>query len=178
MDKYREGILEIIDRLGMGTRKASEIMRMSDNTFRKKKMGTLKSYKFTQINYNDLVDFLINELKFLMSLSQSQVANEQLNVIEKINNILENASECAKKEGWNVFDELKLVVDYMETSDTFKNMEMYYKIIEYLSTKSNDEFSVEKYNEYVSKVKKSSYDRWREYIRFVRSKTIYDILNN
>lgn len=62
----KDKILMITERLGMSGVKAAEIMKIADNTFRKNKMESVSSHNFTEKNYTDLLDFILDEYQFLI----------------------------------------------------------------------------------------------------------------
>lgn len=175
----------IIDRLGMSTTVASQAMRINENTFRKNKSDALPRNNFTEKNFTDLLDFIIYELKFLI---EYQSANIKLNVsleevVSSYLDLYNNYSKYKKIENWNLFDELKIIVDRMELSDAFKDDDLYTKIIDEILFESalkryDDSFTIEKYKDYILKDNLNSHDRWQRYIIRRRQRTIMDILSS
>lgn len=186
METPKDRILMIMNRLGMSQTIASTAMSMPINTFRKNKMDTLKNNNFTEKNHSDLVDFLINEIQFLATYKRSINADVDAYqyVIDKIKKYYKNYNEYRKQEGWNLFEELKLVVDFMENPAVFSNLELYNKVIDnivfesLLLKKKSNIFTVDKYNDYALTDKKNDHTRWLEYMIFRRQKTIMEILKD
>lgn len=185
MNSPKDKILLIIDRLGISTAVAAKAMFINENTFRKNKSDTLPRNNFTEKNFNDLLNFLIDELGFLIELKDM---NSKLNmsleeVISAYLDVFKNYSKYSKNENWNLFDELKKIVDNMEVSDVFKDDDLYTKIIDEILFECvlkgyKDSFTIEKYKEYISNDNSNTHERWYNYIIRRRQRTIMDILNS
>lgn len=176
METPREKIVTIIERLGITNKKAAEVMMLSENTFSKSRAGVLS---FSQQNYDDLVDFLILELKFIITKKLAESDENIYNIIiEKVNDLIINKNKFAKQEGWHLFDELVKVVDSMENYDFFRDMEKYDEMIEDITSISSEVFSFEKYYDYVQSDKKNDHHRWFDYRSWRRNRTINAILNS
>lgn len=186
METPKERILMIMDRLGMSQTVAANAMNMPINTFRKNKMDTLKYNNFTEKNHSDLVDFLINEIQFLATYKRSINAevNSYENSINKIRDIYKNYHKYRRLDDWNLFDELKNVVDFMEEPSVFSDIELYTKTIDDIVFESKmlknepNIFTIDKYNDYVLCDKKNDHTRWFDYMISRRQKTIMDILRD
>jgi hypothetical protein len=66
----KDKIKMIMDRLGMTATIAAKAMEMPDSTFRKKIMPSSPLLTFTEKNYTDLLDFIIDEYQFLFDSRQ------------------------------------------------------------------------------------------------------------
>lgn len=184
MQTPKEKIDNIIERLGITGTKASLMMGITHDRYRKNTSAN-EAYEFNENNYTDLLDFLITELKTLISLKKvndnSSVTLEM--VVDKYFHIFLNHERYSKQEGWNLFDELKLVVDIMATSIAFGDEDIYTKVIDdilFQSTLTGDPngFTIEKYNDYVAQDRVNNHQRWHNYIIRRRQRTINDILNS
>ena len=186
METPKDKILRIIERLGMSGVKAAEIMKIADNTFRKNKMESVPSHNFTTKNYTDLIDFLIDEIKFLITYKESPLsdADAYRNVMDKIINIFYNYPKNSNEENWNLFDELKQVVDFMENPAVFNDIKVYSKTIDYIVFSSMlienepNTFTSDKYSNYVHSDKIGNHVRWNNYIIHKRTERINEILND
>jgi hypothetical protein len=181
MESANDKILDILDRLGMSGVKASEIMKMSENTFRKKKMKTVGTHQFTDKNYNDLVNYLINEFKIITAKFNTVVNPQDVYnmVIDKISHVCQNKIQLATQDDWNLFDELKALVDSLESQPTFDNKDSYNSVIEFIEKATHNDFDFyELYNHYVHSDKKNTHARWFSLLVYRRIKTIDDIINS
>ena len=180
----KEKIENIIERLGITGTKASLMMGITHDRYRKNTSAN-EAYQFTEKNYTDLLDFLITELKTLISLKKendnSSVTLEM--VVDKYFHIFLNHEKYSKQEGLNLFDELKMVVDVMATSIAFADDEIYTKVVDDILLQSTligdpNGFTIEKYNDYVAQDRVNNNQRWYNYIIRRRQRTITDILNS
>lgn len=185
MDTPKDKILNIVDRIGMSTTIAAKAMNIAENTFRKNKSDTLPRNNFTENNYNDLIDFLIGEIKFLIDYKNenTEILQSYEMVVDKYFHIFKNYAKYSKQEGWILFDELKLIVDAMEKGEAFNDDEMYTKVVDDILfnsalTRDPNGFTIEKYREYISKDETNSHQKWHNYIIRRRQRTINDILNS
>lgn len=181
MESANDKILDILDRLGMSGVKASEIMKMSENTFRKKKMKTVDTHQFTDKNYNDLVNYLIDQFKTITSKFNTVPNPQDLYnmVIDKISHVCQNKIQFARQDGWNLFSELKAVVDSMESQSIFDNKDSYNSVIEFIEKSTQDDFDFYSlYDHYVHSDKKNPHARWFSLLIYRRLKTIDYIINS
>ncbi|MDA6068949.1 hypothetical protein NJT12_04870 [Flavobacterium sp. AC] len=182
METPKDRILMIIERLGMSGVKAAEVMKITDNTFRKNKMESVLTHNFTEKNYNDLVDFLITEVKLLLSLKDSSLGITEAFKVA-MDKVYENYEKLnMESSNFNLFENLKTVVDWMEIPDSFgSNMRIYSNIINEIEKLSKDVddpniFTIEKYNDYAHSDKIISHNRWFDFIANRRMNIINDIL--
>jgi hypothetical protein len=184
METPTKKILMIIERLGMSGVKAAAIMQISENKFRKNKMESASSNNFTENNFTDLLDFLIDEVKFLITFDLTENLNNYDRIIDKIDHIYKNNPKNREKDDWNLFDELKAIVDLMEKKDAFSDMKVYQKIINHIEMKSEqltsepNIFTHERYYNYVRSDKINSHNRWFDYLIYKRQQTILQILGD
>ena len=186
METPKDKILMITERLGMSGVKAAEIMKIADNTFRKNKMESVPSHNFTTKNYTDLIDFLLVEIKFLITCKESSLNNEDAyqNVMGKIIKIYNNYPKYRKEENWNLFDNLKKVVDFMENPAVFNDIKVYSETIDYIVFSSmhleNEPniFTCDKYTDYVHSDKIGIHVRWNNYLIHKRTEKINELLND
>lgn len=172
MDTPREKIVTIIERLGITNKKAAGVMNLSENTFSKSRAGVLS---FNQRNYDDLVDFLLLELKFVITNKLVESDDNICDIIiAKVNDLIINKNKFIKQEGWHLFDELVKVVDSMENYEFFRDMEKYNEMIEYITSHSSEVFSFEKYYDYVQSDKKNDH-RWFDYRSWRRNSSIKEV---
>ena len=104
-------------------------------------------------------------------------------VTEMYRNIFLNYHKQCKQEGWNLFDELKMIVDVMETLDEFGDDDLYTKVIDNILFESAllrdpNTFTIEKYKDYAVKNRLNNNQRRDNYIIRRRQRTIMDILNS
>lgn len=186
METPKDKIKMIMDRLGMSGTIAAKAMKMPDSTFRKKIMPSLPNSTFTNKNHSDLVNYLIDEIRFLVTYKEShESALKDYEIsIDQIRDIYKNYSKYRKQEDWNLFDELIKVVDFMEKPSVFSDIELYTKTIDHIASESDklknetNIFTVEKYDDYVHSDKKNVHTRWSDYMIRRRQKTIRDILSD
>jgi hypothetical protein len=186
MESPKDRILMIMDRLGMSQFVAANAMNMPINTFRKNKMESLKNNNFSEKNHSDLVDYLIEEIKFLVTYKKDTIADVDAcqYVNDKIKNYYKKHNEYRKQEGWNLFEELKLIVDFMEKPVVFSDLDLYNQVIDnivfesFLLKNESNIFTIYKYNDYALGDKKNNHTRWFEYMIYRRQKTIMDILKD
>lgn len=184
METPRDKIAMIVDRLGMSTEVASKAMNIREETFRANRRGTSSRNYFNEKNYNDLLDFIISELEYLIAYSFVNIKNADayVYVADEVKRIFEEYPASGKKKGYSLFEELKAVVNYMETSDVFSNMEIYGEIIDDLIEKSSaleneaDAFSIKRYNDYAYKGKKAEHSRWIAFTDHRRLKAVQEVL--
>lgn len=184
METAREKILMITDRLGMSTAVAAKAMNIKEETFRKNRRGTESGNYFTQKNYTDLLDFTISELEYLIGYSYTNRnnADDYNHVSSEIKRIFEEFPESRKKKGFSLFDQLKEIVDFMENSDVFFDMELYAAVIDELIEKCSilkDErniFSIKNYTAYVSKGRKNRHLKWINFTNYRRQQAVQKIL--
>lgn len=138
----------------MSTAIAAKAMNIAENTFRKNKSDTLPRNNFSEKNFTDLLDFTISELKFLISykIANTNRMKSFEEVTEMYRNIFLNYHKHCKHEGWNLFDELKMIVDVMETLDEFGDDDLYTKVIDNILFESAllrdpNTFTIEKYKD-------------------------------
>jgi hypothetical protein len=182
METPKEKIKIIMDRLGMSGNMAAKAMGMSYNTFRKKIMQTTATSPFIEKNYDDLVNFLIAEIKTLITTKNENELNNYENIIIKLEGIFTNYDKNKNDDDYILFNEIVKVINRMEIIDKFSDMIIYSKVINYINTKcellTNDSnvFTVNKYDDYALGDKKNKHTRWVEYMIYRRQQTINDIL--
>lgn len=183
MKTPKDKILMIIERLGMSGVKAADVMNITDNTFRKNKMESVATHNFTEKNFTDLLDFLIRELKFLITVQEDGLGLNMYDLVtDKINHIFEKYPEYRKQEKWNLFNELKLVVDFMENGEIFEDIKLYEKIISYIIERSKslvnepNAFTIDRYDDYVHKDRINNHTRWHNLIVHIRNEKIRNII--
>ena len=173
----------IMDRLGMNGTIAAKAMGMPDNTFRKKIMPSSPSTSFSEKNHTDLVDFLIEEVKFLISQKNEIEFNGYEYVVTTVGDIFNDYQINKYKEDYNLFDEIVKVVNCMETVEMFVDMSIYTRIINFITSKCEliehepNIFTINKYNDYALNDKKNDQSRWLDYMIYRRQQIINDILN-
>ena len=186
MESPKEKIDDIVERLGMSGLKAAMMMNISYDRYRKNTSGN-DAYKFSEKNYTDLFDYVITEMKSIISSRKENEIKIKMKSLEDVvvtyNDILLNYKKYNKQDDWNLFDALKKVVDNMETLQDFEDNELYDKVITdiiVLSALIRDPntFTIERYKDYVSKDKVNDHQRWHSYIIRRRKITINDILNS
>lgn len=185
METPKDRILTIIERLGMSGVKAAEVMKITDNTFRKNKMESVITHNFSERNYNDLIDFLIDEVKFLISFKQTHltISDALAKGLKEVDYLFKNYNKFKEENPeWNLFDNLKLVVDSFEIPASFEeNMNVYSRLIDEIESHCNyiddpNIFTIEKYNEYAQSDKTKSHNKWFEFMAYRRMNTINEIL--
>lgn len=182
MKTPKQKIDEVLDRLGISGIKASSMMNIPHSTFRKNMMDTSKTYKFTDKNYSDLVDYLIDEIKLLVfEKKESKIKVDAVQLVkDELDNICNNYKSLSKQEGWNFTEEINKIIDYMEEPDAFLDMKVYASIIDTIEdkTKRNKQpFEVDTYTNYAHSDKDVKHDRWYEYLAYRRQQRLMDILN-
>lgn len=186
METPKDKIKMIMERLGMSGTVAAKAMNMPDSTFRKKVMPSLPLVTFSEKNHSDLVDFLIDEIQFLVIHKKTNdiEVNVYGNLLEKIKDTYQNYENYRKQDDWNLFDELKNIVNLMETLEDFADINRYTTIIDSIVMESDllqnepSIFTVQKYNTYVLGDKKNKHPRWLAYMIRRRQKLIQDILKD
>lgn len=186
METPKDKIKMIMERLGMSGTIAAKAMSMPDSTFRKKVMPSLPHITFTEKNHSDLVDFLIDEIQFLVIYKKTNEIeiNAYSNLLEKIKDSFKNYDNYRKLDDWNLFDELKSIVDSMETHEIFGDISHYTTIINTIEQESallkNEPniFTVKKYNSYALGDKKKNHFRWFNYIDYSRQQKIKALLDD
>lgn len=185
MDTPKDKILMITDRIGMSTSIASKAVSIAESTYRMNKSAALPRHNFTEKNFTDLLDFTITELKYLISYKEENTSKMKSfdDMVVRYFNIFKDYPTKSKQEGYNLFDDLKIILDEMETSDAFNDSEMYTKVIDNIAFESAlirdpNTFTIEKYKDYISKDKSGIHERWHAYIIRRRHTIINDILNS
>jgi hypothetical protein len=182
MQTAKDSIKMIMERLGMNGTIAAKAMGMPDNTFRKKIMPSSPSTSFSEKNHTDLVDFLIEEVKVLILHKKEIEFNGYEYVVTTVEAIFTDYKSNKYKEEYNLFDEIVKVVNFMETVETFVDMSIYKRIINFIASKceliGNDPniFTIYKYHDYVVCDKKNDHSRWFDFMIYRRQQTINDIL--
>lgn len=181
METAKDKILYILDRLGLPGIKAAQAMNMSEASFRKKKTESVFTHQFNDKNYNDLITFLKCELKEIINMSESteKAQNVYETIIDKVITMCQGKSYLVAQEGWNLFDELKSIVDSLETLPVFENKDSYNSVIALIESSTNDDFDFNSlYTDYVHKDKENPHSRWFDLIIYRRIKTINSIINS
>ncbi|MBB4802050.1 hypothetical protein HNP37_002111 [Flavobacterium nitrogenifigens] len=184
METPRDKIVMIVDRLGMSTEVAAKAMNIREQTFRANRRGTSSRNYFSEKNYTDLLDFIISEMEYLITYSfvNTKNADAYVYVADLAEKIFEDYPISRKKKGYSLFDELKTVVSYMETSEVFSDMEIYSEVIDDLIKKSAalenelNFFSIRRYNDYACKGKKKEHTMWIAFMDYRRRKAVKEVL--
>ena len=181
MKTPKQKIDEVLDRLGISGVKASAMMRMPHTTFRKNMMDNSKSYKFTDKNYSDLLDYLINEIKYLVLAKNEneKVVDPVQYVNDTLTEIFKNYKTLSTQEGWVFEEEIIKVLDYMEEPEAFSDMKEYSDIIDTIESKTKrlkQPFDLHAYTNHTHNDKGAKHDRWYEYLGYRRKQIILKIL--
>lgn len=187
METAKDKIKLVIDRLGMSGSIAANAMGISYSAYQKKIMpSSSSSNTFSDKNYNDLVDFLVDEIKFILSYKENNdnTLSEFQSVVDKVNDLFDNFKEYSKVDDWILFDELKNIINEMEIINAFSNNDLYSKIVYDIELKCIDlkneyhEFTIVKFNDYALRDKKLKHYRWFNFMDEKRRKAIMDILRD
>ena len=97
MKTPKQKIDEVLDRLGISGIKASSMMNIPHSTFRKNMMDSSKTYKFTDKNYSDLVDYLIDDYNSLSAVPIEVKSGKDYTVHSALNTFVQNEDYHIKK---------------------------------------------------------------------------------
>lgn len=182
MKTPQEKIENIIERLGIIGTRAASVMKITPDRFRKNMSANIK-YQFTEQNYDDLIDFFVEELKYLLreKVDNTKAVQDFEHAKSTLTNIFKNYKTLSKEEDWDLIDEILKVLDFMDESEVFSEMKNYSDIIKYIEFETSlirSPFMVVEYSRYILIRKRKQHNRWYQYYSYRRNETIADILNS